>query len=153
MQKKRVPDAKILRCHDLKNGRATLGMAIILVLPCKRAVLPFPMHAVNTPYHPRKSSFLIDRQQPNSVLNSGLCKIDGVKNRYHRSAEFLHRLKAVGLAHSQVLIYKITDHSICKHANSCRTFLIGSEAKLTGGIGPGGEVIVVRPRSVQNLQE
>jgi hypothetical protein len=28
--------------------------------------------------------------------------------------------------------------------NSCRIFLIESEAKLTGGIEPGGEVIIVR---------
>jgi hypothetical protein len=34
-----------------------------------------------------------------------------------------------------------------------KTFLIGSEAKLTDGIRPGGEVIIVRPHSVQNRQE
>jgi hypothetical protein len=111
------------------------------------------MHAVNTSYHPRKPSSLIDRKQPSSIRNSGLSKIDSAKNRYHRFAEFVHRLKAGGLVYSQVLIYKITDDSICKHANSCRIFLIGSEAKLTGGIGPGGEVIIVRPHSIQNRQK
>jgi hypothetical protein len=97
MPKKRVPDPKILRCHGLKNDRAILDMATILALPCKWIVLPLPMHAVNTSYHSRKSSFLIDRQQPSSVLNSGLSKIDDAKNRYHRSAELEHRLKAGGL--------------------------------------------------------
>jgi hypothetical protein len=34
--------------------------------------------------------------------------------------------------------------------NSCKTFLIlGSKAKLTSGIGLGGEVIIVCPHSVQ----
>jgi hypothetical protein len=28
-----------------------------------------------------------------------------------------------------------------------------SEAKLTGGIGPGDEVIIVRPHSIQNRQK
>jgi hypothetical protein len=151
MPKKRVPDPKI--CHGLKNDRATLGMAAILALSCKWAILPLPMHAIDTSYHPQKSSFLIDRQQPSSVLNNGLSKIDGAKNRYHRSAELVHRLKAGGLAHSQVLIHEIIGHSICKHAYSCRTFLIGSEAKLAGGIGPGSEVVIVRPHSIQNYQE
>jgi hypothetical protein len=79
MPKKRVPDLKILRCHGLKNDRAILGMAAKLALPCKRAVLSLPMHVVNTSYLPQILSFLVDRQQPSSVLNSGLSKIDSAK--------------------------------------------------------------------------
>jgi hypothetical protein len=97
--------------------------------------------------------FLIDQQQSSSVLNSGLFKIDSAKQHNHRFAEFVHRIKVGGLAHSQVLMNKITDNSICKHANSCRRILIGSEAKLTGGIGLGGQVIIVRPHFVQNHHE
>jgi hypothetical protein len=91
-----------------------------------------------------------DRKLSRIVFNSWLSKIDSVKHRNHRFADFVHRLKAGGLAHSQVLNNKITDNSICKHVNSCKTFLIlGSKAKLTSGIGLGAEVIIVCPHSVQ----
>jgi hypothetical protein len=59
--KKGVPDQQMLICHGLKNDSEPLSIPAILPLPCKREVLPLPMHAVNTSYHPQKSSSLIDR--------------------------------------------------------------------------------------------
>jgi hypothetical protein len=66
------------------------------------------MHAVNTFYHPENPlSSLIDNSLAVSLIVGS--KIDSAKNCSHYSVEFVHRLKAGGLAaHSQILIYKIT---------------------------------------------
>jgi hypothetical protein len=53
----------------------------------------------------------------------------------------------------QLLINKITDNSIYKHANSCGTFLTGSEAKLTRDIGLACEITIVCPQFIQDTRE
>jgi hypothetical protein len=46
----------------------------------------------------------------------------------HSSTELVHRLKVDSLAHSQVHIIEITNHSIGKHTNSYGTLLIKAKS-------------------------
>jgi hypothetical protein len=87
------------------------------------------VHAIYASVHPRKLSYLIDQQQPDSINNSWLSQVKIAKDRNHNFTKLAYHLNAGGLAHSQVLINDITSHSIgAKHTNMCGTLLIRGEA-------------------------
>jgi hypothetical protein len=69
-------------------------------LPSKWAVLPSPVHLIDTTKHPRKSYSCIMCHDSSSVLFSSGSQIVLSKHCHHRPAKPAHGFKACRLSHA-----------------------------------------------------
>jgi hypothetical protein len=90
-----MPNPEVLICHHFKYDTALSGMLFLQSLPSKLVVLP--MHAIDAPKHPKKSSCYILYQDSSSVLFIWCSQVVLSEYCHHRSTKFYHGFKACWL--------------------------------------------------------
>jgi hypothetical protein len=109
------------------------------------------MHEIYASKHPKKTPWLVDRQQLANVATFG--SLRQTLPNTHFLAKYVCRLKACGIAYAYILIDKITSNSICKHENRFRAFLVWSEDNLNDGNHLVFEVRIMVPHDIKNRQD
>jgi hypothetical protein len=89
-----------------------MTLVAILHVPCLQAVLPMPMHTLNTTKHFRPTSCLIRHHQPHRIFFIGSSKILWPKDIDHNLAELAHRLDGCIFTNMKVLNGIVRQNSI-----------------------------------------
>src|SRR3954470_22002717 len=138
-----MPNPSLVVGHRFKDDSGILFLPFELSMPCRRTILPTPMHTIYGAKHSGKSPSRVLLQEPSCVLGIGGSQICGAIDLHNGHNKPLDTLDSGALTHGQVVINQIRWYTICQHPQSGGHLLIGAMPKLSSGIPPLHKISII----------